>query len=671
MTPATVVTATSRFSRPNTGVTVAGLIPDKVNRRQSLFRLETARHLPLRDFAVVVATAGAVFALSNANGGFAPTTRSYAGMAAWWLLGAGAAMGLASARAGIDRMAIAAAGLLAAFAVWSLISIRWASDSERAFAQFNQVALYVAVLAVAIVLARLIPAHAVVRGVALALAAIAVVAFVSRCFPSTFGLQPGQTILQPLKNRLSFPLGYWNGLGIEVALAYPLLLSIMASRRSRLASALAALPLPVLAAVMYLTSSRGAFVAAGLGIALFLLITPSRWPALAGVGVAGVAGVVAVAVLVPKKALVDGDVGTALGVHQGHRAALWIGIACVVTGLVWAALTELGRRIPSPPRRVGHATAAAIVALAIAGIVLAHPVGTFNAFKSTAVPQSSHGTQTTTHLLESSGSGRWQFWSAAISEFRAHPLNGGGAGSWEAWWLQHGSLPIPSEFAHSLYLEALAELGIVGLLLIAAAVLVAVAGAIRSALLLDSAEIAAAAACGVAFFAAAAYDWVWQLSGIAVVGVGLLGLALGALPSTRARAQGRASVLRPALAVLAVAAIIPQYVVLAAGSHLRNSQEAFSTNLPRAESEALAAKAVEPWAASAYLQLGLVSEAEGNLPEAAHWLDEAIRRSSRDWSLWVTAARIEIKRGRVRTARRDLAEFRSLNPHSQLLAGSG
>jgi O-antigen ligase len=505
--------------------------------------------------------------------------------------------------------------------------------------------------------------------VALALSAIAIVALVSRCFPSTFGLQPGQTILQPLKNRLSFPLGYWNGLGIEVALAYPLLLSIMASRRSRLASALAALPLPALAAVMYLTSSRGAFVAAGLGIAVLVLITPSRWSALVAVVVAGAAGAVAVAVLVPKNALVDGDVETSLGSHQGHQAALWIGIACVLTALVWAGLAELGRRIPSPPRAVGQATAVAIVTLVIAAIVLAHPVAKFHAFKSTAVPQSSHGTQTATHLLESSGSGRWQFWSAAISEFRAHPLNGGGAGSWEAWWLQHGSLPVPSEFAHSLYLEALAELGIVGLLLVGAAVLVAVAGAIRSALLLESAEIAAAAACGVAFFAAAAYDWVWQLSGIAVVGVGMLGLALGALPSTRARAEGRASVLRPALAVIAVAAIIPQYVVLAAGSHLRNSQAAFSTDLARARSEALAAKAVEPWAASAYLQLGLVSEAEGDLPAASHWLEEAIRRSSRDWSLWASAARIQIKRGHVRAARRELAEARRLNPNSEVLNG--
>ncbi|HKB94630.1 MAG TPA: hypothetical protein VKC62_10410, partial [Gaiellaceae bacterium] len=278
-------------------------------------------------------------------------------MAAWWLLGVGAAFGIASARSGVGRLAVAALGLLAAFAVWTLISVRWAADAERAFAQFDQVALYVAVLAVAIVLARFVPASILVGAAALALAVVAGVALVSRCFPSTFGLQPGSTIISALKNRLSFPIGYWNGLGIEVALAYPLLLSIMASRRSRVASALAAFPLPILAAVMYLTSSRGAFVAAAVGVLVFLLLSPRRWAALATVVVAGGAGAVAVAVLVPKKALVDGDVDTPLGVHQGHHAALWIGIACVVTAVVWAGLWELGRRISSPPRRVGQVTA--------------------------------------------------------------------------------------------------------------------------------------------------------------------------------------------------------------------------------------------------------------------------------------------------------------------------
>lgn len=618
---------------------------------------------------MAIGVAAAVFALSYANGGFNPTTRAYAGIAGWWLLGAGAAIGFASARARVGRLGLAAAGLLAAFGIWTLISTAWAPDAERAFAQFNQVSLYVVAFGIALVLARLVPARVLVRGVALALATVAGVALVSRCFPSTFGLQPGIAVLSPLKNRLSFPLGYWNGLGIEVALAYPLLLSIMASRRSRVASALAALPLPVLAAVMYLTSSRGAFVAAGVAVLAFVLMTPRRWAALAAVVVAGGAGAVAVAVLVPKKALVDGEVDTPLGVQQGHHAALWIGIACVVTALVWLGLAELGTRLPSPPRVAGQVTAAAIVALAIIGIVLAHPVAKFDDFKTNS---GSSGAQTQSHLLSTSGSGRWQFWGSAISEFRAHPLNGGGAGSWEPWWLQHRSIPAFTQYAHSLYLESLADLGIVGLLLILGVVVAAVVGAVRSALALASGEVAAAAACGIAFFVAAAYDWVWQLSGIAVVGVGMLGFAIGALPSERAAPWDRFGVVRPALALVAVAAILPQVVLLAAGIHIHNSQEAVAAgNAAKARSEALAAKAVEPWAATPYLQLGLVSEGQVDYAEAARWLDKAIKRSRRDWTLWYTASRIEAEGGRIGLAKRDLDEARRLNPLSPCFTAAG
>jgi tetratricopeptide (TPR) repeat protein len=121
-----------------------------------------------------------------------------------------------------------------------------------------------------------------------------------------------------------------------------------------------------------------------------------------------------------------------------------------------------------------------------------------------------------------------------------------------------------------------------------------------------------------------------------------------------------------------VAAIVPQYVVLAAGSHLRNSQAAFNAgDAEGARSEALAAKALEPWAASPYLQLGFVSEAEGNLAGAAHWLDEAISRSRRDYNLWLIAARIEAKRGKGGSAVRDLHEARRLNPNFRTaLSGS-
>lgn len=637
---------------------------------RAITRPEHDRIVLARNAFLGLAVAGCVFALSYANGGFDTTTKAYAGISAWWLLGTAAAIGVAQARARVDRLALVALGLLAGFALWTLLSMSWASDDGRAFAQFDQVSLYVAVLALAIALGRLVPASVIVGGVALALSAIACVALSSRFFPSTFGVEPS-TILPSMIPRLSFPLGYWNGLGIEVALAYPLLLSIMVSRRSRLARALAALPLPLLGAVMYLTSSRGAFLAAIVAIVAYLLLAPDRWPALVATVVAGGAAVVSVLTLVHQNQLISGVMTDPGAVHQGHRAALVIGIACIVTALVWLGCGEIGRRVPTPSQRTGWAVAGLIVLGAVIAVALSHPIAKFDTFRANTFTSGGSNSYVNTHLLSSSGSGRWQFWGAASSEFQAHPLNGGGAGSWHAWWLQHDTLgSFPTQYAHSLYLESLAELGIVGLLLIGGFVVVAVFGAVRSARTLQSGDVAAAAAGGIAFFVAAAYDWVWQLAGIAVVGVGLLGVALGALPSTRAGEWGRSGVVRPLVALLAVAAIVPQVVVLAAGIHIGNSQGAFDArNYARAKSEALAAKAVEPWDAQTWLQLALVERDLREYRAASEAIGSAIRRAPRDYTLWLAAASIDAHRGDVAAVHRDFAAVRRLYPTAPILQG--
>ncbi|MFL5958791.1 MAG: O-antigen ligase family protein [Gaiellaceae bacterium] len=624
-----------------------------------------------RNAILGLAVAGCVFSLSYANGGFDTTTKAYAGISAWWLLGTGAAIGIAGARARVDRLALAALGLFAAFAIWTLLSMSWAPDGGRSFEQFDQVSFYVAVLALAIVLARLVPASTIVGGVALAISGIGLVSLVSRFFPSSFGVQPS-IIVTAINSRLSFPLGYWNGLGIETALAYPLLLSIMASRRSRLASGLAALPLPILGAVMYLTSSRGAFVAAALAVAVYLLLAPNRWPALAAAALAGCGGVVAVATLVHKNQLLAGAMTDPVAVHQGHQAALVIGIACLVSALAWLGLAEARRRVSTPPRPAGWAVSGLIVLGTVLAIALSHPIAKFDAFRSNSFAAGGSDTSyVTSHLLSSTGSGRWQFWGAASREFQARPLNGGGAGSWEFWWLQHNTLAgFFTQYAHSLYLESLAELGIVGLLLIGGAVIVAAVGAVRSALALRSGEVAAAAAAGIAFFAAAAYDWVWQLAGIVAVGVGLLGVALGARPSPRAGEWGRFGVIRPILALVAVAAIVPQVVALASGIHLRNGQAAFLAGDPaRAKREALAAKAVEPWNADAYLLLARIDSYLGQYDTAAAAIRAGIRRSPRDYRFWEKAATIDAYRGDVDGVRRDFARIRLLNPNAPILHG--
>ena len=64
--------------------------------------------------------------------------------------------------------------------------------------------------------------------------------------------------------RLSFPVGYWNGLGILTGIAVPLLVhSALAGGRARRMLSIGVVP--ALGAVLYLTSSRGAVAATGAG----------------------------------------------------------------------------------------------------------------------------------------------------------------------------------------------------------------------------------------------------------------------------------------------------------------------------------------------------------------------------------------------------------------------
>lgn len=621
-----------------------------------------------RDLVVAVSAAGVVFALSYAGGGYGVTTRAYAGIAAWWLLGVGAAVGLGAVRTRLDRFALWALGLLAAFTVWTVISVAWAPDAERTFDKFDQVLLYLAVLALAIVVGRTISAYVVICGVALGVAGIAVVSLVSRVFPSSFGVE-SSSCLPEIHNRLCFPLGYWNGLGIEVALLYPMLLALMTSRRSPVVGALAALPLPIVAADMYLTSSRGAFVAAAVALIAYVAITPRRWAALAAIVLAAAGGAVAVATIRTRTNFVNGDPTVPGTIQQGHHVAVVVGIACVVAALVWFAVTWFGDRVPVPPRVAGQALTGLVVVLAIVGIVALHPVRRFDDFTSAGFAACAATDQTCIeqHLLSSSGSGRWQFWGASIHQFAKHPLQGGGSGSWFYWWLQHET-SIYSQFAHSLYLESLGELGIVGFLLIVGAVLVALVGAVRSALKLASAEVAAAAACAIAFFVAAAYDWVWELSGITLVGMGMVGVALGASPIGELKPWRRESVVRPAVALAAVGAVIAQFIALSANLHLNNSYAAYSSSqAARATSEALAAKALEPWAASPYLQLGELAEGEGRYTVAHDWLMQAIQRSPLDSNLWAAAAKVDALRGRIALADREYRRALTLYPGNPLL----
>jgi O-antigen ligase len=104
------------------------------------------------------------------------------------------------------------------------------------------------------------------------------------------------------------------------------------------------------------------------------------------------------------------------------------------------------------------------------------------------------------------------YWHVAWVQARDTPLAGRGAGTFELAWLEQQPIGASVRDAHSLYLENLAELGLVGLALLALALV--------PPLLAASPRTAAAAGAYTAFLVHAGADWDWEMP--AVTGAGLL-----------------------------------------------------------------------------------------------------------------------------------------------------
>ena len=66
-------------------------------------------------------------------------------------------------------------------------------------------------------------------------------------------------------------------------------------------------------------------------------------------------------------------------------------------------------------------------------------------------------------LFTLSNDGRIVLWHAAFDDFEAHPVVGSGAGSFGRWWLAHRTSAYFVEDAHNLYVQTLAEGGVIGL----------------------------------------------------------------------------------------------------------------------------------------------------------------------------------------------------------------
>jgi tetratricopeptide (TPR) repeat protein len=192
--------------------------------------------------------------------------------------------------------------------------------------------------------------------------------------------------------------------------------------------------------------------------------------------------------------------------------------------------------------------------------------------------------------------------------------------------------------------------------------------------------VTAAALAGVfaAYSAAAGFDWVWELTAVSVLGFAALAVicaSAAALPPPlrpveagppRRRLRSRFGLGIAALLVTWIL-IIAQAIPLLAEGEIADSEAAVERgDLDQAYSSAGAARDIQPWASTPYLQLALVSEEAGDLARARAWVEEAIERDRRDWRLWLVSARVDTKLGRVAAAERSLRRASELNPRSPL-----
>jgi hypothetical protein len=427
-------------------------------------------------------------ALAFATGGFYDRARTVAGIAAWALVALLAVVGEPLPR---GRAAWAAIAGLAGLAAWSAVSLGWAPLAEPARDDVGRLVAYTGALLASAMAWR---GRRELRLIEPVLAAGALVV-------ALYGLSGSLGLVDleesaTAQGRLEQPLTYWNAMGALAALGLTLAIRVAGDRDRapalRAAAAAAAAPLGM---TIYLTFSRGAIAALAVGVAVLVVLSPTRDQVRAA-GVAIGAGLLA-----------------AVAASAGDAAAL---VALLVAAPLAAALVLLGARGEprryTPPRR---AVAAAIVLAILAGAPLA----------AVALDRGAAETGATATRLDDVGSNRYEYWDVALGAFWDEPLRGTGTAGFRVEWLRDREVDEPVRDAHSLYLETAAELGLVGLLLLAlllAGVTAGAAAAVRRERDLVVGPVAALAV----FAVHAALDWDWEMPAVALPAIVVAGAVL-------------------------------------------------------------------------------------------------------------------------------------------------
>jgi hypothetical protein len=604
----------------------------------------------------VLLCAGVVAIAFAAGGYFAGTTgvaeAATAGALAIWVAASPAPTAGWSA-----ALAIAVAAI-AGFALWALLSAAWSHAPARAAIEADRALLYALVVALAGMIGAFPRVRAAAQaGLVAALALVSVAGLATRLLPQVWAAPAGMEL-----ERLSYPVGYWNAQGAIGALAVIGCVHLAADdARPRLMRSAAAGAVPLIAASIVLTFSRGG-IAIALGGALLVLALARS----AGSAAALVACVPTAALAVASVLGSDGVVAAAR--HPGPAAAIVVvGCAAAAAG-GQAALHRWRPRIALPRPRLLRPIAAAVVILALGGLVATGAAGAVIDHAG-RLTQSSHVVETgdeRARLTQLSDNGRIDAWRVSLRAFADAPLHGSGAGTFAISWDKDRPGIQEINDGHSLLFESLGELGVVGLGLLVLGLAALGWGAARGLRGPHRASAALGVAVLVAWLVHACLDWDWEMPALTLPALAIAALAAGrpGAPSPRQAHRARAS---RAVAVAALAAI----GLVGAGLALsqRDIDAAIAAvhagRCPAAQDAARAAQRFGDGRPEPRLVLSVCALRAGDNDLAQAEMRRAIALDPRNWRLVYDLAVMRAFSGR--DPRPTMRRARQLNPNSWLL----
>jgi hypothetical protein len=543
-------------------------------------------------------------------------------------------------------------------------------------AEADRVLVYLGVLLAAFLIAQTDQRRQrFAEGIVFALILVGVLGLATRLLPHVFpvaeGLGSGP--------RLRYPLGYWNANGVACGIAAALIPWL--SRRSLTPALrwLAVACLPAVLLTLYFTYSRGGVLALLVAGGCLVALSHDRLWMLGTLAIGVLGAAPAVLAVQARDSLAD-NVDNAAAVDQGLTVLLILVAGTALTLGLFALMRRLARRrggltgravaISRDPR----ALRAVAIGFAVLALVAVVAVGgrAWDQFSSSDIE---FPNQPQKHFGEASGGGRHDFYRVALDAFGEKPIAGNGAGTYQFSWVKLRSLDTPVHNAHSLYLEAFAELGLIGGLLVLGMVgflLWTGLSAWRHSSGIARERNAALLAAALALAVGMAIDWFWEIAALGAVfflaSGALLAARCGQLASARAAADGHGRSqggIGFAIGGLAVAWITALALIgpLLVDREIDASQAAaVEGNFGVAVEKAKTARSIEPWAASPYEQLGLLAEVEGDYATATAQIGKAIDREEGNWLLYYLRARIQHEAGDEAAARADRRRALELNP---------